>query len=660
MSTRQQERDEADPAVPGPAEPVAADAAEPGQVRSDQTGPGRDAAGETGTTEGAGTGGSTPGDRPGQGEGPHGEDRWSRFAPAPEPVPGRIRRLAARAGWLTVHEWTLACLGGLVLAVVMTWPTLADPWHTLPRDLGDPTLVAWMLAWSGHALRTDPGQLWHSNAFFPEPYSFAFTESLLGYAPFGLIGTGPEAATLRYNIIFVLSHALAFIGAYALVRQLGAGRTGATLAAVAFVYAPWRLAQTGHLHVISTGGIVLSMAMLARGHGWSLRHGYRPARRRAGWVVAGWLVAAWQVTVGIGISVPFAYALALVAAVAAVGWLVRGRPPVGWRVLAADTVGGAVFAATCLLVAQPYLKVLELHPYAQRDAGDVALFSSPLRGFFVAPPDSLIWGDLHEPARALLTWHPEMTLLPGFALYGIAAAGLVFSIWRIHVRLLLAGGVLATIALGMGTMLGGDGRPGYLTLHDHLYGWDALRTPGRLVMWTTLLLGILAAGAVCAFVERARELTAGRVPPGPGPLLRLASLVPLVLVLLEGTNQTPHEQVAPAPAALRSVAGPLLVLPSDGYFDMTVMLWSTGRFEPMVNGGSSFTPARQAETRRLSRTFPDAESVERLRDLGVRTVVLLPERAAGTPWQHAATIPVDGLGITREEVDGAVVFRLDP
>lgn len=640
MSTRQQERDEADPTAFRPESAVDTDTATPG--------PKPEAGPETADAE-------RDAEKP-----DNGEDRWSAFAPAPELVPTRARRIAALAGRLAIHEWTLACLGGLVLAVVMTWPTLVDPWHTLPRDLGDPTLVAWMLAWSGHALRTDPGQLWHSNAFFPESYSFAFTESLLGYAPLGMIGIGPEAAVLRYNIVFVLSHALAFVGAYALVRQLGAGRTGAALAALAFGYAPWRLAQTGHLHVISSGGIVLSLAMLARGHGWSLRYGYRPQRRRAGWIVAGWLVAAWQITVGIGIGVPFAYVLALVAVVAAVGWLVRGRPPVGWRILAADAVGGAVFTATILLMAQPYLKVLELHPHARRDAGDVGLFSSPLRGFFTAPPDSLVWGDLHEPARALLPWHPEMTLLPGFALYGIAAAGLLFSIWRVRVRLLLAAGVLVTIALGMGTMLGGDGEPGYLTLQEHLYGWDALRTPGRLVMWTTLLLGLLAAGAVCAFVERARELTADRVPPGLGLWLRLASLVPLVLVLLEGTNQTPHEKVAPPPAALRSVEGPLLVLPSDGYFDMTVMLWSTDRFVPMVNGGSSFAPTSQVETRTLSRTFPDAASVERLRAIGVRTVVLLPERAVGTAWQGAATIPVDGLGITREEVDGAVVFRLNP
>ena len=161
--------------------------------------------------------------------------------------------------------------------------------HTVPQDVWDPARQAWQIAWSGHILLTDPAQLWQSNAFFPERYSFAFGDSLLGYAPAGMLGSGPGAAILRYNILFVLAHALLAIGSYALVRQLGAKRTGAAVAAVAFAYAPWRLAQEGHLDIVSAGAIPLALAMLARGHGYSLRYGCDPRTgvragpRRAGW-----------------------------------------------------------------------------------------------------------------------------------------------------------------------------------------------------------------------------------------------------------------------------------------------------------------------------------------------------------------------------------------
>ena len=49
-----------------------------------------------------------------------------------------------------------------------------------------------------------------------------------------------------------------------------------------------------------------------------------------------------------------------------------------------------------------------------------------------------------------------------------------------------------------------------------------------------------------------------------------------------------------------------------------------------------------------------------LRGIGVRTVVVLPDRADGTPLQNAATLPIDGLGITREVHPDAVVFLLGP
>ncbi|HEX2357332.1 MAG TPA: hypothetical protein VHI50_12855 [Micromonosporaceae bacterium] len=591
------------------------------------------------------------------------EPRWTAFAPEPETPPGRFATAAAAIGRVLAHEWTLASLGGLLLAVLMTWPTLRYPRYTIPQDIWDPTLQAWQMAWAGHALTTDPAQLWHGNAFFPERFSYAFSDSLLGYAPAGMIGTGPVTAVLRYNIMYVLLHALAFVGAYALVRQLGAGRTGAAVAGAAYAYAPWRLAQAGHMHVLSTGGIALALAMLARGHGWSLRRGYRPDRRHAGWALAGWLVAAWQISLGFGIGLPFGYVLGLVLVCSAVCWWVRRtwvwgvKRPFGARLALADLAGGMIFVTTGALLALPYFKVADLHPYAKRSVADLEFFSSPLKGFFVAPAESRIWGDAHAAARAGLPWHAEMTLLPGFVLYGLAAAGLVFSIWRLRHRLLLLAGVVLTVILGMGTQFFG-GNPGYVTLFNHLPGWDGIRTPGRLVLWTTLLLGILAAGAVCAFVQRAKEVAAAQGWQRLGPWLRLATLVPLALVLLEGLNTTPHPVVPQQPAAMRQAEGPLLVLPSDQLPDMNVMLWSTDRFVPIVNGGSGFTPQRQAEVRQAAASFPDGASVNYLQELGVRTVIVLRDRIAGTPWEGALDKPADGLGIEREDVGDAVIFRL--
>ncbi|HEX6498508.1 MAG TPA: hypothetical protein VF054_05690 [Micromonosporaceae bacterium] len=585
-------------------------------------------------------------------------DRWSSFGPAPERQPGRLRRSVRAVGRVLAHEWLLVSLAGLALSAAMTWPTLRYPASTIPGDIWDPTLQAWQMAWSGHIVSTDPSQLWNANAFYPDRYSFAFSDTLLGYLPAGLIGHGPVAALVRYNIMFWLLFALAFVGAYALARQLGSGRTGAAVAGVAFAYAPWRWGQAGHMHVLSTGGIALALAMIARGHGFSFVRGFQRDRLRPGWALAGWLVAAWQITLGFGIGLPFAYVMAGVCLVAIVWWLVRGRPRLGRWMMVADIVGALVFVAVGGLMARPYLKVVELHPYAKRSEADLQFFSPPLRGFFTAPPESLPWGSLHAPARAALSAPPEMALLPGFALYGLALAGLFLSVWRLRTRLLLLVGVVVSIALGMGTQFA-FAQAGYLLLYRYLPGFESIRTPGRLVVWTTLLLALLAAGAVSALVNRAQEIADQRVPYRPGPLLRLATLLPLLLVLAEGTNQLNHPVVPAQPAALREATGPMLVLPSDQLTDENVMLWSTTRFQKMVNGGSGFTPRDQEQTREVAKSFPDPASVDYLRRLGVKTVIVLKDRVQGTPYQHAATDPVDGLGISRRDDGDTVVFTLN-
>jgi hypothetical protein len=558
-----------------------------------------------------------------------------------------------------VHEYALVIYGSLLLAVALTWPTLRYPLHTLPQDIWDPSRQAWQIAWGGHILLTDPARLWQSNAFYPQQNSFAFGDSLLGYAPVGMLGEGPLAATLRYNILFVLAHALLAVGGYALVRQLGAGKTAAAVAAVAFAYAPWRLAQEGHLDVISAGGIPLALAMLARGHGWSLRHGFRRDRRHAGWAALGWLVAVWQVTLGFSLGLPFLYLLGLILLVLLVRVPVRRlrrpaeRPVLGWRLLLTDTLGPLVVAGVAGLIAVPYFKVAG----GGSSTAEIAFFSPPLRGLLIGPAESRIWGAPHVVPRSSLSWPAEMALLPGFVLYALALAGLVFSVWTLWQRLALLTGLAVTIILTLGTHFFA-GRWTYLPLFGHLPASLGVRVPGRLMLWTTLLLAILAGGAVAEFVRRAEHLSAQRMPPWPGPWLRLATLVPLMLVLFEGWNATAHPVVPAQPSAMRTVTGQMLVLPTSTLADQVVMLWSTTRFQTVANGAGGFAAGRQAQLRRNVATFPDQASIAYLRSKSITTVLLLRSEVAGTPWERAGDVPVDALGITREDLDDAVIFRL--
>ena len=558
-----------------------------------------------------------------------------------EPAIDKTGRVPASRRYLV--ESAVAAAVGLLLAVFFTWPAMAHPASTIPGDLGDPLYQAWQLAWGGHALLTAPLSVFDANILYPLENTLAFSDSLLGYAPLGFVGSGVEAALVRYNVAYVIAYALAFLGAYVLARQVGCGRWGALVAGVAFAYAPWRYAHNGHLNILSSGGIPLALACLARGHGlW----GRAPQPR---WALAGWLVAAWQLTIGFGLGLQFAYLMGALTLLTGVSWLVRGRQPVPRRLLAADAGGLAVFLLVGALLAGPYLSAVEDHPQARRSVGDVELFSPPLKGYLVAPAESRVWGQRTEAQRKELLSPPEQARFPGATLLVLAGLGLLAGGWPLRRRLALAGAALVVLLLSLGTTLGG-GRFSYLLLFEHAPGWQGVRTPGRLVTLVTLALCLLAATGV-------DRLQRWLKTPGAGGLAG-AALVGLVLV--EGLNVVGNPSPGRAPEGWQGVRGPVMALPSDYFSDYAAMLWSTQGLPEIVNGTAGFTPKELDAIRQQTAGFPDAASIAALQAIGVRTVLLDTTRTAGTPWEQAATKPVDGLGITARPQGTTTVYEIPP
>lgn len=573
------------------------------------------------------------------------------------------QRPAAR---LRSHEWTLAGLGSLLLAIAMTWlvppyaadllaagvkpATIGNPMTTIAGDGGDTAAQAWLVAWDGHAIKNGMRGWWDTNAFYPGKSGLALNDTLFGYAPAGLIGNGVTAALLRYNILFVLAFALAFLGGYALLRQLGANRVAGAVAGAALAYAPWRYGHVGHLNILSTGGMTLALAMLSRGHGWSMTRGYRPERVRPGWAVAGWLVAAWQVSLGFGVGLVFVYMLALTCLVAAIGWLVRGRPPLPRRLIAGDLAGGLIFTAVTGYFAYAFAQIRELYPDVLRSWDYVGAFSPTLRGLLVAPGPSLPWGKLHEPGRiALGVADNEKALLCGFALYLLAFGGLFLSVWTLRQRLLLLAGTLVGIALSLGT-----NGPLYRLLYLYVPGFDGSRTPGRLILWPTIFMAVLAAGFVTALARFARDAT---LPDRRTLAARVVTVPLLLLVLAEGLPDLAHVTEPGKPAAMAQATAPMVILPTDDAFDSTAMLWSTDGFPTMVNGVASYnTPDRQT-VRDTMQTFPSQQSLDQLRNLGIHSVVVLRDRVAGTPYEPALSVQ-SMPGLTRQEIGPDILFTI--
>jgi hypothetical protein len=550
---------------------------------------------------------------------------------------------------LTKREIGVCVALGVALSLLMHWPLPLHIGSDVPKDLGDPLPQAWQIAWGGHALQHQPLDYWQSNMYWPLENSLAFSDALVGYAPFGLIGEGFDAAIARYNLLFLLAYALAFVGAYLLARELGLGRAAGAVAGVAYAYAPWRLEQDGHMHVISSGGIPLALFLLVRG--------YRGGSART--VLAGWLVAAWQLALGFTLGLMLAYLLAGLAIVLLLHW--RRRP--SRRTLVATAAGAAAFLAIGVLLALPYREVRADHPESERTAETVAAFSGGPEMFLAAPEQSMVWGSLTSSVRDGLDFVPEQTLFPGVLVLLLAGVGLSGrSVLSPRLRIGLGAGVagLAVLSLGFQIPSGGVPYP-YRALYELAPGWDAVRTPGRLNTLTSLGLALLAAAGAHALTRRATSDPHGvrKRPPvaraqAQAQAQALALALP-VLVLLEGSGfPVPHPTVAKPPPGLAEATPPRLHLPMYEYESRRFLVWSTDGFPEIVNGRGSFKPESFDDLERAMASFPDPRVVARLRRMGVRTVVLHPDIVDGTPWEDWRRWPLRGTA-----TGGVVLYRLN-
>jgi hypothetical protein len=205
----------------------------------------------------------------------------------------------------------------------------------------------------------------------------------------------------------------------------------------------------------------------------------------------------------------------------------------------------------------------------------------------------------------------------------------------------------------MGTRFPGEGRYTFLWLWEHAPGWASIRTPGRLVIFTTLALSLLAAGAISELADRARRVRR------PAFATALVAALP-VLVLIEGAAQVPSVEVPRPPAAFRAAPGPIAVLPWNWRTESQVMYWSIDRFVPVANGHSSAAPRSQRELAAATARFPDARSVAYLQGRGVRSVVMLRANMSASKWGRVASTDLTALPLRRQEVGDDLLYLIDP
>ena len=531
-----------------------------------------------------------------------------------------------------------AILAGIALAVLTSWPLVLHMSSHIAPDLGDPVRTAWEVAWVGHAMLHDPLHLFDANAFYPHPLSLAFSDSLLGYGPAAFFGSGTVAALVRYNLLFLFAWSLCFVGAYLLARELGLRRLAAAAAGTAFAYAPYRVTEAGHLHVISSGGIALALFLLLRG--------YRRSSR--GLVLAGWLVSAWQISLGFTLGLQYSYLLAVTC------------------------IGIAVLGAVTVYQARPYLRVSHLYPTAARSIREVETYSSGPAAFLSASSENRVWGKATAGMRAKVNSKNESVFFPGGLILVLALIGLAAGAYTRRLRLALLAGIVVCSILALGFGITGAGYP-YRLMYDYAPGWNGVRVPGRIFTLVTLFYALLAGAGAQLLMRRVARI--GSAPDTRSSLRHLPALLGVVLVIGlvgEGAGHLGHPLVPQPARAEIGLPGPLLDLPTDGALDRISQYFSTDGFYKIPVGNSTFDMPQVDDLRGGMNGFPDRASVEKLRFYGIRTVVLHTLLPQGLPPEHGPVIteppdpaataakPIAGLGVTRRQVGSLVIYEIGP
>ncbi len=143
--------------------------------------------------------------------------------------------------------------------VFLTFTVLAAILLNLPvRDIGrrmiahiDAYLVSWIWSWEGYILNTQPWRLFEANIFAPFHHTLAFSETMLGsfLLAWPIMLVSGNNAALTYNLVMLLTYAIAGLGMYQLVFYLTKNRLAAFVSATIYALAPFKLLHNGHLHL---------------------------------------------------------------------------------------------------------------------------------------------------------------------------------------------------------------------------------------------------------------------------------------------------------------------------------------------------------------------------------------------------------------------------
>jgi hypothetical protein len=497
------------------------------------------------------------------------------------------------------------------LTAVMTYPQMFRLRDTV-YDPGDPLLNLWVLRWIAHQLPRDPTHLFDGNIFAPERNTLAYSETLLApgilTAPLAWLGVSAIAV---YNLVFVGGIIASGVGAALLVRDLTGDAGAAVVSGAIFAFLPFRFDHFAQLQLQQ--GQWIPLALLA-----FHRVMWRGRVRDGVWLgvfVAAQLLSCMYYGIFLGFYLTVVGVFLLLWQTSA--W--RSRIPV---LLAGVAVALLLFAPA----ARSYIAAREV--VGQRGILENITFSAAWTDYLAAPDTNRLYG---WTARRF-GGGVERQLFQGLTAMLLAAVAL-WPPWS-AVRAAYALG----LAFAVDLTLGFNGLT-YPFFYNHLPVIRALRIPALAVMLVGFSVAVLAGFGAARLSSRMRS-ACGRA--GLVAALCAATVVECISapVALTAMPRTAPEiyadllrDIGDGPTAT-IVEVPMIFAQDPLYQDPIYMYYSTFHWQRLVNGYSGFFPPSYLELAAFMRTFPDARSLDALRQRGARYAIVHGERLTPGEYQR--------------------------
>jgi len=583
---------------------------------------------------------------------------------------------AAGAFVAKLRAWALAeLLSFAIVAAAATWPLVRHVDTHLPLGTEPaatvPLFTAWTVWWNADRAAQGYRDYWDAPIFAPTSGAFAFSEpmpSTAVVAPLVWLAGNP---ILAHNCFLLAALTLNGWTTFQLLRSLRMRWLVCLLGGGSVEMLPLVHSELGVLQMVPLCGTVWTIHAL-------YLFGQRPGLRRA-LMLAAAFAATYLTCAYYGL---FLSLLLLPAA----PWLLAThlRRVRTWYLLA-GSAGVTLLLVAPVIAAQ--MRVIRTHDL-RRDPDWVTRLAAAPRDYAVTP-----WPPLFEPDfAAARRAQSYFRLNPGWWKIGLAALGIGAGLWwRRHRRwtafcLTLLG---AAFVLSLGPRLAWGGWSPYVLLMEWYPGMAQARNAYRFAVFFQLAVALLAAvglqfvcGQVCGSRRHSRSLISPRSGlPSLFTWLRRSRSSRLRWAFVAGIGLLAAAEVHPPAQNLFAVplgdaqrgwiAWLQTQTPADSViacipfpqgsgvkdYEQTAlwMLWGTRHQRRMVNGYSGFFPKSFLETKAALQKFPDAASVQRLRDIGA-TYCVVRRAARATEMAEAPEFEL----VFEDEQTWVDVYRLRP